>query len=79
MQSEPARLTFTALARVQRQNPAKLSATVLAALGRYYLKQLEDGGGHLVRELQEFHSSQINPKALAVPHSWFDAVAKEPP
>ena len=54
------------VARAMRRNPAKISASVLMALSKFYIGFLENSSQDLVDELVDFHSTNVDPKEIIV-------------
>ena len=61
-------------AMADKRNPTKTSPTMLQALSKYYIGFLENKQTHLVGELQDFHSTSVDPKELVVSAHFFQGL-----
>ena len=61
-------------AMAEKRNPTKTSPTMMMALCKYYIGFVEDKQTGLVSELQDFHSSTVDPKELVVNASFFQCL-----
>ena len=66
------------VAAVARKNPAKVSAHTLTTLTKYYIGHLENQTVHLLKELVDWHSVNVDPKELVVNPAFFVALVSEP-
>ena len=65
------------VAKSARRNPAKISATVLTTLCKFFSQFLASGDQHLIQELVDFHSVKVNPVALVVSNSFFQTLVAD--
>ena len=66
------------VSKAQRRNPAKISPQVLLTLCKYFTQFLEEGEGHYVQELVDFHSSTVNPNELVVSNAFYQSLTSSP-
>ena len=60
------------------RSPLKLNGSVVGSFCRYVCQMAEEKHAHLVTEFLVFWSATVDPRALALPHTYLDAIAKSP-
>jgi len=66
------------VARVAHNSPMKASGLAVTGITKFYLRLLEDKMPELAVELQDFHSSRVNPKELQMSATFFNNLADTP-
>lgn len=63
------------VARVAHKSPMKTSNLAVHGITKFYLRLLEDKMPELAVELQDFHSSRVNPRELQMSANFFSTLA----
>ena len=65
------------VSKTTQRSPNKIKDSVLVALAKYYISFVTNSRKDLVGELLHFHAATVNPRELVLPHTFFEALAKE--
>ncbi len=66
----------TIASKIIAQSPVKILAPTCVVMVRFVT---EMGVGEWIDELCEYHSGNINPNNLSMPHTYFEHIVKEVP
>ena len=56
--------------------PLKLNPTVMGSFCKFVCQMASEGKMHLVEEFLQFWSASVDPRKIAIPHTFFDAMSR---